>query len=180
MPSKTNSKQKQPRVFLPKIEGRNNFIGVVVSKYNEAVTSKLLAGTLETLQAHHVDPENIDVVWVPGAFELPLMASRMLQAEEYNALICLGAVIRGETTHDQHINRAVSIALMNAGLLNSRPVAFGLLTCDTLEQALNRAGGSHGNKGAECALSALQMISLLDEFPLPDMPDIFNSMDDEV
>lgn len=136
-------------------------LAVVVSRYNHAVTSRLLAGALETLAAHGVADEAIDVAWVPGAFELPLGAAAMAQSGRYQAVICLGAVVRGETTHDQHINRAVSLELGRLSVSSGLPVLFGLLTCDTLEQAFQRAGGSAGNKGSECALAALEMINLL-------------------
>ena len=108
---------------------------------------------------------DIDIVWVPGAFELPLVADRLACSRRYVAVIALGAVIRGETTHDQHINRAVSMALMDSGLRSGVPVLFGLLTCDTLEQALHRSGGNVGNKGTECAQAALEMVNLLRKLP---------------
>jgi len=103
------------------------------------------------------------VAWVPGAFEIPLVADRMAKSGRYLAVLCLGAVIRGETTHDQHINRAVSVGLEEAGRHSGVPVLFGVLTCDTLEQAIHRSGGNVGNKGSECALSALAMINLLEK-----------------
>jgi 6,7-dimethyl-8-ribityllumazine synthase len=140
-------------------------IAIVVARYNETITGKLLAGALDTLKQHGVADDAIDVAWVPGAFEIPCIAERMAASGRYCAVICLGAVIRGETTHDQHINRAVSNAIMNIGLSNSLPVLFGVLTVDSLEQALNRAGGSQGNKGSECAEAALRMANLLETLP---------------
>ncbi|RIK84590.1 MAG: 6,7-dimethyl-8-ribityllumazine synthase [Planctomycetota bacterium] len=136
---------------------------VVVSRYNETITSKLLAGALDTLRAHGVADEAMDVAWTPGAFEIPLAAQAMAATGKYAAVLCLGAVIRGDTTHDQHINRAVSLAIMRIGLKHRLPVLFGVLTCDNLEQAIHRAGGRQGNKGAECAEAALRMVNLLDE-----------------
>ncbi|HEX3727625.1 MAG TPA: 6,7-dimethyl-8-ribityllumazine synthase [Pirellulales bacterium] len=136
-------------------------LAIVVSRYNEPITGKLLAGAVATLVENGVDDANLDVVWVPGAFEIPLVAQRMAASGRYLAVICLGAVIRGETTHDQHINRAVSIGLGEIGLHTGVPVLFGVLTCDTLEQAIHRSGGNVGNKGSECALAALEMINLL-------------------
>jgi 6,7-dimethyl-8-ribityllumazine synthase len=136
---------------------------IVVSRYNDTITSKLLAGALETLRANGVADDAIDVAWVPGAFEIPLAAQAMADTEKYAAVLCLGAVIRGDTTHDQHINRAVSLAIMKIGLKRRLPVIFGLLTCDNLEQAIHRAGGQHGNKGVECAEAALRMVNLLGE-----------------
>lgn len=139
-------------------------LAIVVSRYNESITGKLLAGALETLAAHGVPESEVDVAWVPGAFEIPLVAERFA-AGNYAAVICLGAVIRGETTHDQHINRAVSIGIEEIGRHWGKPVLFGILTCDTLEQAIHRAGGNVGNKGSECADAALRMANLLSQLP---------------
>ena len=108
-----------------------------------------------------VGADRVRIDRVPGAFELPLAAKALARTKQFAAVICLGAVIRGETTHDQHINRAVSVGLCEAGLHSGVPVLFGVLTCDTLEQAIHRAGGNVGNKGSECALAALEMIDLL-------------------
>lgn len=138
---------------------------IVVSKYNESITSKLLAGAVETLLAHHVADEAIDVAWVPGAWEIPLVADRLAKTHRYAAVICLGAVIRGETTHDQHINRHVSISLGQTSLACGLPVLMGVLTCNSLEQAINRSGGAVGNKGVECAEAAVEMVSLLRRLP---------------
>ena len=138
---------------------------IVVSRYNESITSRLLSGAVETLTAHGVAETAIDVVWVPGAFEVPLVAARLAESRNYLGVLCLGAVIRGETTHDQHINRAVSIELARTGIETGVPVLFGILTCDTLEQAIHRAGGNVGNKGSECAAAALEMASLLAQLP---------------
>ncbi|NIL97009.1 MAG: 6,7-dimethyl-8-ribityllumazine synthase [Planctomycetales bacterium] len=135
--------------------------GVVVSRYNHSITSQLLNGALETLTAAGVPEDHVDVAWVPGAFEIPLAALRLANSRKYVAVICLGAVIRGETSHDQHINRAVSIGATQAALQTGVPVLFGVLTCDTLEQAIHRAGGNVGNKGTESAAAALEMASLL-------------------
>lgn len=135
--------------------------GIVVSRYNESITSQLLRGALGTLTAAGVPDDHIDVAWVPGAFEIPFAARQLAAKGKYVAVLCLGAVIRGETTHDQHINRAVSIGVTEAALQTGVPVLFGVLTCDTLEQAIHRAGGNVGNKGAECAAAALEMASLL-------------------
>ncbi len=134
---------------------------IVVARYNEAITQKLLDGAVSTLVERGVPDANIDIAWVPGAWELPLLAREMALAQEYDAVICLGAVIRGETTHDQHINTQVSQALGQLALDQELPVLFGVLTCNTYEQAEARAGGAVGNKGSECALAALEMASLL-------------------
>ena len=135
-------------------------LAIIVSRYNDSITRKLLEGAIATLTEKGVRDEQIDVAWVPGAWEIPVAAQRMASSG-YQAVICLGAVIRGETSHDQHINRAVSLGLTEVALASGVPVLFGLLTCDTLEQAIHRSGGNVGNKGSECALAALEMINLL-------------------
>jgi 6,7-dimethyl-8-ribityllumazine synthase len=144
------------------ISGR---FAIVVSRYNEHITGKLLAGAVETLQAAGIADGDIDVAWVPGAWEIPLVAQRFAQSEEYVAVLCLGAVIKGETTHDEHINRQVSLSLGQIALATDVPVLFGVLTCNTVEQAIHRAGGNVGNKGVECAQAALEMVRLLEQLP---------------
>lgn len=146
---------------------------IVVARFNQSITSRLLDGATQTLAAHGIAQEDVDVAWVPGAFEIPLAAARLAETGRYAAVICLGAVIRGETTHDQYINRAVSGALMQIGLDHGLPVAFGLLTCNTLDQAIARSGGEPGtrgkdqpdsrvgNKGCEAAEAALEMVALM-------------------
>ncbi len=134
---------------------------IVVSRYHKSITSKLLAGAVDTLSAARVPEDAIDVVWVPGAWEIPLVADRLASQDRYASILCLGAVIRGETTHDQHINRQVSLSLGEISLRRKLPVLFGILTCDSLEQAIHRSGGKVGNKGVECADAALEMVSLL-------------------
>lgn len=138
---------------------------IVVSRYNESITKNLLSGAVTTLLDHSVADEDIDVAWVPGAWEIPLVAKRLAFSEEYVAVLCLGAVIRGETTHDEHINRQVSHSLGQLALESGIPVLFGVLTCNTLEQAIHRSGGNVGNKGVECAEAALQMVRLLEDLP---------------
>ncbi len=156
-----------PKTFQGKPRTTGAAVAIVVSRYNESITAKLLAGALETLAAFGVPEDRVVVAWVPGAWELPVVAARFAGIEPYDAVICLGAVIRGETTHDQHINRAVSLQLAEMAVRTGAPVLFGLLTCDTLEQAIHRAGGNVGNKGSECALAALEMIDLLAQLPPP-------------
>jgi 6,7-dimethyl-8-ribityllumazine synthase len=158
------------------VASRGRF-AMVVARFNESVTSRLLDGAVRTLVARGVDEEQIDVVWVPGAFEIPTAANRLAGSGRYAAVICLGAVIRGETTHDQHINRAVSTALAEIGAGCGLPVIFGVLTCDTLQQAIARSGGQAGtkgkdrpdsrigNKGIECAEAALEMVDLMNKLP---------------
>lgn len=150
---------------------------IIVSRFNDTITSRLLDGAVETLAAHGVADEQIDVFWVPGTFEIPTVAGRLANGGRYAAVLCLGAVIRGETSHDQHINRAVSIALAEIGTRTGLPVLFGVLTCNTLEQAVARSGGDPGtrgkdrpdsrigNKGAECAEAAVEMVNLLARIP---------------
>jgi len=151
---------------MPKIlDGKDGPVtgrfAIVVSRYNEHITAKLLSGAVETLRAAGVADDAIDVAWVPGAWEIPLIAQQMARSGEYVAVLCLGAVIRGETTHDEHINRQVSLSLGQLALEVELPVLFGVLTCNTLEQAIHRAGGNVGNKGQECAAAALEMVRLL-------------------
>lgn len=159
-------------------EARGRF-AIVVSRFNESITRRLLQGAVETLLAHGVADSDIEVAWVPGAFEIPTVAERLAATRRYAAVICLGAVIRGETTHDQHINRAVSTALCQIGVHHGLPVIFGVLTCNTLEQAIARSGGQLpttgkdrpnarvGNKGVDCAKAALEMVNLMRKLPPP-------------
>lgn len=134
---------------------------IVVSKYNDNITTKLLAGAVETLSAVGIAAADITVAWVPGAWEIPLVAQQLASSRRFAAIITLGAVIKGETTHDEHINRQVSLSLGQISLETGIPIAFGILTCNTLEQAIHRAGGNVGNKGVECAQAALEMVRLL-------------------
>lgn len=152
-----------PREIKGSLTAPAGRLAIVVARYNESITRKLLEGALATLAENGVAQDNIDVAWVPGAFEIPLVAHRMAKSGRYVAVICLGAVVRGETTHDQHINRAVSVGIESAARDSGVPVLFGVLTCDTLEQAIHRSGGNVGNKGSECALAALEMVSLLEK-----------------
>lgn len=139
--------------------GEDRF-AIVVSKYNDNITEKLLVGAVDTLTAQGVPAEGIDVYRVPGAWELSITA-RALIAGPYAAIICLGAVIKGETTHDQYINQQVTESLGQLQLEFQKPIAFGLLTCNNMEQAIHRSGGNVGNKGIECAEAALEMVNLL-------------------
>jgi 6,7-dimethyl-8-ribityllumazine synthase len=145
--------------------GSGGRFAVVVSRYNDSITRKLLDGALETLRSHKVDENEIDVVWVPGAWEIPVVAQRLARSGRYVAVLCLGAVIRGETTHDQYINQQVSHSLGQISLDANIPVLFGVLTCNTMEQAIHRSGGNVGNKGSECAEAALEMVNLFRLLP---------------
>jgi 6,7-dimethyl-8-ribityllumazine synthase len=152
-------------IFQGSPVGVRGRVAIVVSRFNQSITQKLVDGALSTLRERGLAESQIDIAWVPGAFEIPVVANRLASSSQYQAVLCLGAVIRGETTHDQHINRAVSLGLMKAGMRTGVPVLFGILTCDTLEQAIHRSGGNVGNKGSECAEAALEMIDLLAKLP---------------
>lgn len=154
-----------PQQFDGKSGPLSGRFAIVVSRYNGHITTRLLTGAVETLRAAGIADEAIDVAWVPGAWEIPLVAQRMARSQNYAAVLCLGAVIRGETTHDEHINRQVSLSLGQLGLDTGLPVLFGVLTCNTVEQAIHRAGGNVGNKGIECAEAALEMVRLLSKLP---------------
>lgn len=148
--------------------GKEYNIGIVVSKYNEEITSALFEGCKQTLLDHEVEEENIPVLTVPGAYELP-QGGRILLSKHRNldAIICLGCVIKGETSHNEYINYAVANALMQMGLSSGKPCIFGVLTPNTKEQAVQRAGGEHGNKGVEAAITALRMAYLTKVEGLP-------------
>ena len=149
-----------PRELEGRLNGAGRKFAVVVSRYNDNITGKLLTGALQTLEQAGVADGDVLVAWIPGAYELPAAAEKVAASGSYDAVLCLGAVIRGETTHDQHINRAVSNALAEISVRRRLPVSFGLLTCENMEQALQRAGGTVGNKGVECAEAALRMVDL--------------------
>ena len=138
---------------------------VVVSRFNEFVTSKLLAGALDAFARHGVDEGNIEVVWSPGSFEVPLLAQRLAASGKYAAVVCLGAVIRGGTDHYQYIASEVAKGIAAASLNTGVPCIFGVLTCDTIEQAIGRAGSKSGNKGADAAVAAIEMANLLAQLP---------------
>lgn len=134
---------------------------VAVSVYNKQVTEKLLEGALATLENHNVPGDNITVLWVPGAWELAVAAKKVI--DDCDSVICLGAVIKGETSHDQHINSMISQSLGRLSVDTGKPIAFGVLTCETGEQAIQRSGGAVGNKGEEATLAVLQMLRLFDQ-----------------
>lgn len=138
-------------------------VGIVVARFNEFITSKLLSGAIDTLKRENVSEEDIEVAWVPGAFEIPLIASHMAKSKKYDAVICLGAVIRGSTSHYDYVCSEVSKGIAQVSLANDIPVMFGVLTTDTIEQAIERAGTKAGNKGSECAHGAIEMVNLLRE-----------------
>lgn len=135
-------------------------IGIVASRFNEIITSKLIDGVADGLSRHGVNLDTVDLAWVPGAFEVPVTAKKMAESGKYDAVICLGAVIRGETDHYEHVATEVTKGIAQVSLSVGIPVLYGILTTDTVEQALNRAGLKSGNKGFECALDALELASL--------------------
>lgn len=148
--------------IVPKDLHPQSRFAIVVSRYNEDITGNLLIGSIETLTEAGIDEDQIDIVWVPGAWELPLIAKKMADSQRYAAVICLGCVIRGETTHDRQINRFVSLAVGELSLKYDIPVVFGVLTCNSRRQAIHRSGGDVGNKGHEVAKAAIDMVRLLD------------------
>lgn len=143
----------------------NERYAIVVSEWNKSVTTKLCEGAVKTLVEGGIDDDAIDVVWVPGAWEIPVIVQRLADTCRYVGIITLGTVIKGETAHDHWINQGVTDALMRIGTEHSLPVMFGVLMCDSMEQAINRAGGTVGNKGCECAEVALRMAALLKSLP---------------
>lgn len=136
-------------------------VGIVAARFNEFIVSKLVSGALDGLKRHDVKDEDIDVAWVPGAFEIPLIASKMANSGKYDAVICLGAVIRGATSHYDYVCNEVSKGVAQAGLNSGVPVIFGVVTTENIEQAIERAGTKAGNKGYDCALGAVEMVNLI-------------------
>ena len=134
---------------------------LVAARFNALIVDALLAGAIDGLKRHGVPDDRIDVVRVPGAFEIPLVAQKLGESGRYAAVVCLGAVIKGDTDHYDHVAGATTSGIAQAGLTSGIPVVFGVLTCDTLEQAMNRAGGKAGNKGFEAAVTAVEMVNLL-------------------
>lgn len=135
-------------------------IGIVVSRFNEFITGKLLSGAVDTLLRHGVNDENISVAWVPGAFEIPLISKKMAETGNYDAVICLGAVIRGSTSHYELVCNEAAKGVAQVSLETGIPVLFGIITTENIEQAIERAGSKAGNKGSECAEGAIEMINL--------------------
>ena len=149
------------KTFEGKLVSENIKVGIVVARFNEFITSKLLSGAMDTLIRHEVKEENIQVAWVPGAFEIPLIASKMAENGKYDAVICLGAVIRGSTSHYDYVCNEVSKGIASVSLKSGIPVMFGVLTTENIEQAIERAGSKAGNKGSECAEGAIEMVNLI-------------------
>ncbi|SFQ45341.1 6,7-dimethyl-8-ribityllumazine synthase [Lachnospiraceae bacterium XBB1006] len=138
-------------------------VGIVAARFNEFITSKLLGGAVDGLTRHGVWEENIHVAWVPGAFEIPVLAKRMADSNCYDAIICVGAVIRGTTSHYDYVCSEVSKGIAQVSLESGVPVMFGVLTTDSIEQAIERAGTKAGNKGYDCALGAIEMVNVINQ-----------------
>ncbi|MEA3474975.1 MAG: 6,7-dimethyl-8-ribityllumazine synthase [Candidatus Cloacimonadota bacterium] len=152
------------------IEGKyiaeNKSFAIVASRFNELVSQKLIDGALDCLKRHKADEKNITLIWVPGAFEIPSVAQKLADSDKYDAVICVGAVIRGDTPHFEYISAEVSKGIAQVGLKSKIPVIFGVLTTDTIEQALERAGTKAGNKGWDAALSAIEMVNLIEKLSI--------------
>lgn len=144
-----------------KLVSRDIKVGIVAARFNEFITSKLLSGAVDGLIRHEVAREDVEVAWVPGAFEIPLIAQKMAESGKYDAVICLGAVIRGATSHYDLVCNEAAKGVAQVGLKTGVPVLFGVVTTDTIEQAIERAGTKAGNKGYDCATSAIEMVNLI-------------------
>ncbi len=149
------------KTFEGKLVSKEIRIGIVAARFNEFITSKLLGGALDGLKRHEVSEDSIDIAWVPGAFEIPLIASKMAKSGKYDAVICLGTVIRGSTTHYDYVCSEVSKGIAHVSLNSDIPVMFGVLTTENIEQAIERAGTKAGNKGFDCAVGAIEMVNLI-------------------
>ena len=148
-------------IFEGKLIPENVRIGIIVARFDEFITSKLLGGALDTLKRHNVPEDSIDVAWVPGAFEIPLIAKKMAESGKYDAVICLGAIIRGSTSHYDLVCNEAAKGIAQVSLSSGVPVMFGVITTENIEQAIERAGSKAGNKGSECAEGAIEMINLV-------------------
>ena len=153
------------KIYEGQMSGRGLKIAIVVARFNEFITSKLLGGALDVLKRHEVEEENISVAWVPGSFEIPLVAKKMAESKKFDAVICLGAVIRGATTHYDYVCNEVSKGIAAVGLQTEVPVIFGVVTTENIQQAIERAGTKAGNKGSDAAMSAIEMANLLRNLP---------------
>ena len=149
--------------FEGNLIGKNKTFGIVVSRFNSFITKKLLEGAQDCLIRHGIKEDDIDVFWVPGACELPITAMRLAKNAKHNGIVCLGAVIRGETPHFNYVSSEAAKGISEVGLRTGIPTIYGVITTDTLEQAIDRAGVRGGNKGSEAALAALEMVNLFDK-----------------
>lgn len=152
-------------VYEGNISGRGLKFAIVVARFNEFITSKLLSGALDALKRHDTADENISVAWVPGAFEIPLVAKKLATTRKFDAIICLGCVIRGSTTHYDYVCNEVSKGVAAVGLQSGIPTIFGVVTTENIQQAIERSGTKAGNKGFDAAISAMEMANLLNNLP---------------
>lgn len=157
------SHENEMKEYSGNLVGEGIKVGVIVTRFNEFITSKLLDGALDGLKRHSVKEEDIHIAWVPGAFEIPLIAAKMAKSNKYDAVICLGAVIRGATSHYDYVCNEVSKGIANVSLNSDIPILFGVITTENIEQAIERAGTKSGNKGFDCAMSAIEMVNLINE-----------------
>ncbi len=148
------------KIFVGKLIAKGLRFGIVISRFNEFISQKLLDGALDALRRHEAEEHKIEIVWVPGCFEIPYAANKMAVSKKYDAIICLGAIIRGDTPHFDYIASQVTRGIAQIGLNTEIPTIFGVITADNLEQAIDRAGTKAGNKGADAAISAIEMVNL--------------------
>jgi len=151
------------KTYEGKLIASNKKYGIIVARFNEFIGGKLLSGALDALKRHGVSEDNIEITWVPGAFEIPLIAKKMAERNKYCSVICLGAVIKGSTPHFDYVSSEVSKGIAHVSLETGVPVIFGVLTTDTIEQAIERAGTKAGNKGYDAATTAIEMVNLIEE-----------------
>lgn len=157
-------RRKEMKLIEGKVVAKSGMkVGIVASRFNAFIVQKLLDGAVDGLVRHGVDEENISAAWVPGAFEIPVVAQKMAASKKYDAVICVGAVIRGSTSHYDYVCAEVSKGVAQASFNTGVPVLFGILTTDNLEQAIDRAGAKSGNKGYDCALSAIEMVNVMEQ-----------------
>lgn len=152
------------KVYEGKLIAKNLKFGIIVGRFNEFIGGKLLSGAIDALKRHGVNEDDIEITWVPGAYEIPLVAKKLAKLKKYDGIICLGAVIRGATPHFEYVSSEVTKGIASVSLETEIPVIFGVLTTDTIEQAIERAGTKAGNKGYEAAVTAIEMANLLKEF----------------
>ncbi|MFC1485311.1 6,7-dimethyl-8-ribityllumazine synthase [bacterium] len=148
------------KIYVGKLIGKGQKIAIIVSRFNEFISNKLVSGALDSLVRHEVGEDDIDIFWVPGAFEISGLAKKIADSKKYDAIICLGAVIRGDTPHFDYVASEVSKGIATVGMDSKIPVIFGVVTTDNIEQAIERAGAKSGNKGSESATTAIEMINL--------------------
>ena len=156
-----------PKSYEGKLSAEGLSFAIVVSRFNEFITNKLLSGALDALTRHGAEDQQIEVAWVPGSFEIPVVAQRLAESGEYDAVICLGAVIRGATPHFEFVASEAAKGIAQASMQTGVPVIYGIVTADTIEQAVERAGTKAGNRGFDAAVSAMEMANLMDQLPCP-------------